>query len=174
MAGPPFSENLFGQRRDDVGEERLRALEKRLVTAEADLAAAFPLGVGAWTPYTPTNVNITVGDGTQTARYTRIGDTVHFVYELIWGSSTAFGGAIDIGLPVAAAAALSVTALFSGYAADANGAANSRTLSGFITSVGAATVRPRGDGAHAITGSVPFTWTTSDVLQFGGIYEAAA
>lgn len=57
--------------------------------------------IGTWADYTPNDVNITLGNGTRTARYVRIGNTVHVSYRLIRGSTTTFNGDIAFGLPTA-------------------------------------------------------------------------
>lgn len=57
------------------------------------------------TSYTPTNTAVTVGNGTQTAYYIRIGNLVYVSYNLDFGSTTTFTGTASIGLPFTAAAA---------------------------------------------------------------------
>lgn len=130
---------------------------------------AFPLGVGAWTAYTPTNTNVTVGNGTQTASFTRIGRTIFFRYQLTWGGTTAFGaGAVQIGLPpVPAASGQAMSA--SGSARDATG--NSHPVGGWLPST--SQMRPIAVNGN-LTSTAPFTWAENDVLTIGGTYEAAA
>lgn len=86
--------DLFDAKPD---RERLLALlEQRDRELEAFLA-----GPG-WEDYTPTDTNITVGDGIRTARKRVHPDgTVDFNWRLVWGSTTAFTGSATIGLPVA-------------------------------------------------------------------------
>src|SRR5688500_13674507 len=67
----------------------LASLDTRLAALDA-----------AWTSYTPTNTNVTVGNGTLYAAYIQAGKTTTFVWALLFGSSTSLGGTIDIGLPV--------------------------------------------------------------------------
>jgi len=54
---------------------------------------------GAWTTYTPSNTGITVGNGTQTARYAKIGKTVFVSYRFVLGSTSSVSGAVYVGLP---------------------------------------------------------------------------
>lgn len=61
---------------------------------------------GVWTTYTPTVVfgttAITLGNGTLVGRYTLIGDTVHALVRLTWGSTTNLNsgtGNLNIALP---------------------------------------------------------------------------
>lgn len=62
-------------------------------------------GGSAWTPYTPTwtasTTNPTIGNGTLNGRYMRVGRVIHYVVNLVAGSTTTFGtGNYEIGLPV--------------------------------------------------------------------------
>lgn len=60
---------------------------------------------GASTSYTPSNTAVTVGNGTQTASYIRIGNLVYVSYDLQFGSTTTFTGTPFIGVPFTAAGA---------------------------------------------------------------------
>lgn len=58
----------------------------------------------AWSTWVPTYTNFSLGNGTVSARYKRIGTLVHFRIRIVFGSTTAFtGGNNDmiISLPVA-------------------------------------------------------------------------
>ena len=46
----------------------------------------------AWTSYTPTVTNITLGNGTLVGKYHQIGKTVHLYVKLTFGSTTSFSG----------------------------------------------------------------------------------
>lgn len=56
------------------------------------------------TPGSTSNSGITVGNGTETASYYRVGQLVHVTYLLVWGSTTSFSGsgAAAFGLPLPA------------------------------------------------------------------------
>lgn len=123
--------------------------------------------LAAWTSYTPTDTNVTVGNGTRLARYLQIGKTVHFMWDLTFGSTTAFTGTVNVGLPVAPAAtgrwAVGAFLLDSG----------TQTY-GWVASITSGTsvavpTSSSGGGANATT---PFTWTTNDRLTVSGTYEA--
>lgn len=130
---------------------------------------------GAWTTWTPTYANITVGNGTATASYIKIGKTVHFSYTLVLGSTSAIGTSPTFTLPTAAAS--SGKNGFTAYALDSG---TSRVplfadTFGSTTIVGLFAVNTVGTyGAQStISSTVPFTWTTSDELHVNGSYEAA-
>jgi len=53
-----------------------------------------------WTTYTPTLTNITLGNGTVTARYQQIGKTINVFFRLVWGSTTSCSTFPHFSLPV--------------------------------------------------------------------------
>lgn len=54
----------------------------------------------AWTSYSPTLTNITIGNGSTTAKYIRIGNTIHYYGKITAGSTTSFTTDARISLPV--------------------------------------------------------------------------
>jgi hypothetical protein len=124
---------------------------------------------GVWTAYTPTNVNVTVGNGVQVAEYKRIGKTVFVSYFLLLGSTTAFAGSIDIGLPVAARASIYQTLSASYVDSGTREYTGSARLSGSVARL----VHSESGNFGVINGTNPFTWTTSDSIHITGVYQAA-
>jgi hypothetical protein len=131
---------------------------------------------GEWEDYTPSNTNVTVGNGTETARFCRIGNTVFWRYSLRWGSTTSYGGDIQIGLPVTMANPASDPQSPAG--------AGSVTESGVASQPVTATASASDDDSvrlvhHELTSNgfvdatAPFTWGTADKIDVGGSYEAA-
>lgn len=129
--------------------------------------------IGAWSTYAPTNTNITVGNGTQAARWTRFGRTVHVAYSLVWGSTTSYGGDIQVGMPVAAGAGVNAfvgsaemfdsgTASFAGVCRLAGGGS------------AATVIAADGAGDRAVDATNPMTWATGDTLRLSITYEAAS
>lgn len=55
----------------------------------------------AWTTYTPTFTNFTLGNGSVVARYKQVGKTVFVYCKVVTGSTTNFTGTPVITLPVA-------------------------------------------------------------------------
>lgn len=133
---------------------------------------------GVWTTYTPTWTNLTVGNGTLKAAYEQIGKTVRFRIGLLFGSTTTVTGRIDVSLPVTAKSDWPSFHPFLGYALD-----NSAGLSiAMFASIAASRTAVYADVWAANTnyvqgalssGTVPFTWATSDQLSITGEYEAA-
>lgn len=130
--------------------------------------------VGVGTAYAPSHTNITVGNGIENARYVQVNELVLVTYALTWGSTTSFGGVIQVGLPLTAAQ----RAWGSGLITEA-GVSNLPISVSVAASASKAEVRP-----HNISGSFarwdtnidatnPFTWGTNDQLQFSIVYEVA-
>ena len=136
----------------------------RLTTLEA---------LGTPVAYTPTHANLTVGNGTEIARYIKIGKLVQVSYKLTLGSTTSFSSYVSVGLPFTS----NSVAFGSGMMTDA-GSSNYQMLAVLDAGQSLANIR-----SHNISGSyvradvftnatTPFTWTTNDVLQFSIVYEA--
>ena len=119
----------------------------------------------AWDTYTPSLSGITLGNGTLTGSYKKIGRTVFYKINLIFGSTTSITGNVSIGTPttIVGSAAQPLAEVFF---LDAN--------------VGYYSGRQFGNGAvlymsNPITGisaTTPFTWTTSDAIFIKGFYES--
>lgn len=134
----------------------------------------------AWTTWSPTWTNLTIGNGTQVARYIRIGDLVIARLELIFGSTTSISGAISVTIPI--------TASSSGYTAGRQQIGNAwledNSAAGDVLAhinlndtgrVGLQALTASGTyvSRTAISSTVPFTWATDDKIAFTIIYEAA-
>lgn len=129
----------------------------------------------AWVTFTPTLTNITLGNGTLTARYKQIGKTVLGQVRLTFGTTTSITGApTRVNLPVTAATAndfsFPMYILDSGTA-DYVGRAqlfNTAYLELYVNNV-AGTY----GAISAISATVPMTWTTNDKFSINFAYEAA-
>lgn len=53
----------------------------------------------AFTAYTPTVTNLTLGNGVMNARYIRIGKTLLYRFDLVGGTTTTAAGALSVPLP---------------------------------------------------------------------------
>lgn len=124
--------------------------------------------LGAWASYVPTDTNVTLGNGTRTAKFVQLGKTVHFSWSITFGTTTAFTGTVSVGLPVAAAAtgrwSVAVYMLDSGTQNFSAGA--------FIDS-GGSSAQPLLAAGGGINSTIPFTWAVNDRLVVSGTYEAA-
>jgi hypothetical protein len=134
--------------------------------------AAAPSPTYTWTTYTPSNTGITLGNGTQTARYVKIGKTVTVSYRLVLGSTSSFSGAIYVGLPSTnnsfANCVVSVTD---------SGSGNYLAVGAADPSTGSVLCRPNKTNATYATWddnlTAMFTWAVNDELKFSITYEEA-
>ena len=128
--------------------------------------------LGAWTPYTPTLIGWTLGNGTVSGTYCQIGKVVHFQITLTVGSTTAIGSSPTFTVPVTMK---STTAWnVRGYFRDVSGGgtydlaarpASTSTIGGFYIGT---------NGQHlSFNATTPFTWASGDSVNLSGTYEAA-
>lgn len=128
---------------------------------------------GAWTTYTPTYTNLTIGNGTVTARYCQIGKVVVVFWSLTWGSTTSTGSYPFVSLPIATVNA--------GYVAG-----NMTQLklgtgfflgSTYIDNTGMLLMPTVTNGNYAIDGitgaTSPATWVTGDSWTTTATYQVA-
>lgn len=139
---------------------------------------AVPLG--AWTAYTPTFTNLTVGNGTLSGGSVRLGRTIHFYVKFILGTTSTVGTAPTFSLPVAASARYSSTTLdvlgrvliLDAGTADFGGVSMfASSTTGALQVYNAASTYLQVNG---FTATVPMTWTTGDGFVVYGTYEAAS
>jgi hypothetical protein len=135
----------------------------------------------AWTSWTPTWTNLTVGNGTlNVAKYKQVGKTVHYRVRFTIGSTTSVGAAPNFTIPVTAAADYNASAsdpVGIGNLLD-NGnnqypamvLLNTTTTFQFRPFNSASTYAASGTSTQS---TVPFTWGTNDVISISGTYEAA-
>jgi hypothetical protein len=138
-----------------------------------------PSETANWTTFTPTFGNFTVGNATISAKYLKINKTLTFRIVLTWGSTTSISSESYLNFPIAAA---SDAAAQGGIYSITYQDTGSTTYNGMIQSVGtsSSTIRfgnAKGDGTYVYYGNhsstIPFSWTTSDIIYFGGMYEVA-
>lgn len=128
---------------------------------------------GTYQTWTPARNNITVGNGTETARYAKIGKTVFAEYKFSLGSTSAIGGDAAIQLPIAPAYWVSGTVTF----LDAGTMLYQGTIdynpgNGYcylVVGNAAGTYL----GSSYTTSGIPFTWTTGDAVTLRAFYEVA-
>ena len=145
------------------------------------LTAANLNAIGTWdsSSWTTTVTNITVGNGSETALFTRIGDgtdvgLVAYWYELEWGSTTTITGTPYLYFPVQAVNSRQGSMSSFCFFEDDSGADyygrlfRSSSLRGSLRvfdSSGTYTT------ATNITNTVPFTWATGDRIVASGYYR---
>jgi hypothetical protein len=126
-----------------------------------------------WQTWTPTYSGITVGNGTVIARYQQIGKLVNIEYRLTFGSTTTISAPARLTPPVSIN--LAQYFAFNGVALDAGTAAyqlwidpgNANLLEFLIPIASGTYITPT-----SVSATVPFTFTTNDVLTLRATYEA--
>lgn len=127
-----------------------------------------------WVSYTPTWTNLSIGNGTQTFKWRRVGDGIEITGHLQWGSTTSASGTFYFSLP----SGLSVdnTKMKSdsartglAWAFDGGGGTNNREVYRVIQNGtnNRFFIAGRTDGGTSISfdATNPFTWGTSDELD---------
>lgn len=134
---------------------------------------AVPLG--AWTTWTPTLTNLTLGNGTLVAKYCRIGRAIHWRFKFTLGSTSAVGSFPQtFTLPVAAHADYSAVDVVIGLANFADTGTAGYVAMVVATATGTGLFIKAASPNSAISATVPFTWTTGDIISATGTYEAAS
>jgi hypothetical protein len=164
-----------------------------LITATAnDLPAILPVGAndliltaasgettglkwaGAWQTWSPTLANMTIGNGTITARYSRIGKTVVFSVRVQFGSTSSITGSPNFLLPSSAAS----NAVFPVWCVDTGVGSWFGRAGIFAFDYTRIYLDLIGVGGSYAAGlpfgaSAPFTWGTNDEFTVSGTYEVA-
>ena len=140
------------------------------------------VGATDWAAWTPTWANLTVGNATQTARFSQSGKNVFFSLKLVLGSTSSVGTAPTFTWPTGTTAASTAAAQASVVQVvylDASagvflGASDPRNRTTAVCGINgpSGTVQLQ-DQDRQITSTVPFTWTTSDTIWISGMFEAA-
>jgi hypothetical protein len=134
------------------------------------------VSTGAWTAFTPTWVNLTVGNGVyNAAHYSLVGKTVTLAIDFTFGSTTAITGTgVNIQVPadLARKSVFSTGAYYMQFYQ--TGLA---TYSAHAVPVSSDAkqfqVRYGGTTLGNLASNAPFTWTTTDRIVFGATYEVA-
>jgi hypothetical protein len=130
----------------------------------------------AWTAWTPTLTNLTLGSGTVVAKYQQIGKTVKFRFEFTLGAGSAVGTSPTFSLPVIAASMSAYDIVGRSTLNDTG----TRQYLGFVNLPNTTTAGITAEAADSsyvyafgITATAPHTWATTDVITAVGQYEAA-
>lgn len=137
---------------------------------------------GEWTTWSPSYSNITVGDGSVTARYMRIGDLVAAFWQFTMGGTSAYGGAgsESVSVPVTPASHYDNAISVVGHAVFSEG--GSTVKMGYVRLNDSLTdfdlVQSQLANTDqiiqgAVTATDPFTFGSTDVIEFTAVYEAA-
>ncbi len=132
-----------------------------------------------WTDWSPTPTDLTVGNGTEVARFTKANKLIVAHYSLTWGSTTSIdAGNPKISLPVNASAQYDFPHVEVGLTRFVDSGTGTfigrcRLESASTFSFGASDATSTYLTTTSISATVPMTWTTGDRMNFMAIYEAA-
>lgn len=148
-----------------TGEELLAS---KLQTG-SDLDSALS---GVWTAWTPTITNMTLGNGTITAAYRRIGKTLDYRFRFLLGSTSAVGTQPLFTLPYTPSAFYTSTEPMGDVMLLDQAVATRRGSTRFFSGSTLEVLCYTTTGVLAtITTSVPHTWNTGDVMSCAGTIE---
>lgn len=134
---------------------------------------------GAWQSWTPTFTNLTIGNGSYTARYRQIGKVVYLRLTITMGSTSSVGTNPSFTLPVAATSyGASVGEVLYGQAVYLDAGTNSYMGAIGLNSTTVSNFYRFGVSGGNITkgglsSTTPFTWGNTDEMNVTGAYEAA-
>lgn len=148
----------------------------RVLMADSSTATGLKYG-GEWVSYTPTFTGFTLGNGTVSASYSRIGDNVFVRVIINLGSTSSVTGAMTVSNPVtnsAADYAFIGTAVL--WAFGGSGALNTGTI--WESATGSSTIFASNAsttylGNTDLSATVPFTWGSGNFMRFQFQYKAA-
>jgi len=129
----------------------------------------------AWTTWSPTLTNLTLGNGTTSARYRQLGKTIDYRFKFVLGSTSAVGTLPNFTLPAAQHSQYIDNVDHIGDTTHTNsGTAQYRGIVVLITG-NKGQISSYGTTGLEITttATVPFTWGTADSIECWGTYEAA-
>lgn len=146
------------------------------VLTETDIIAKLMREDSAWTAYTPTGANLTLGNGTVAGAWARAGRLIHFRASFTLGSTSAVGTAPTLSIPVAYSSGNELET-FSLLLYDASATTRYHGATSPATTTTAALYALNASATYltrtALTATIPFTWATSDVIIMSGFYESA-
>jgi hypothetical protein len=121
---------------------------------------------GAWTTFTPTIAQLTVGNGTLSAAYRQDGKTVFVRICFTMGTTSSVTGNMDFTVPVAEKSGVMQALSSSAYDVSAG------VLYGGGATVGAAAGKIHAAILGTFGATYPFTWANGDRFCIEGVYEA--
>ena len=156
------------------------SLVKDGASAIRTLGSAIDTSVGtgllAWTSYTPTFNNFTLGNGTISFAYSQLGKTVNVRGLITLGTTSSMGTNMDISLPVTASASAAGLVVGNAVLGD-TGTARYLAMTTLDTTTKIVLFAINSAGTYAsrtgLTSTVPFTWTSTDNVQIQATYQAA-
>lgn len=143
----------------------------------AVLTAAQLNGIGETTTYTPTWTNLSIGNGVQSWKYTRVNNNITIVGSLVFGTTTSVTGIITHSFPVLADTTTNTAII--GIASAQSTGVGTYPVSIYQLSTNSFGIYAIGTAAtyagpiSATSSTVPITWKSTDELRLVLTYKAA-
>jgi hypothetical protein len=157
-----------------LGEDLANAVETEIARIDGLVVDMPP----DWTTYVPVVTSggtaPSLGNGTLTGAYVRVGKLVHCRIFFQFGSTTNLGtGTLSWSLPLAAASPSGLTtAVWVGSALLRDqGGTPGRYVGVCTVDAGASVAGVLAEGGSLMTNSVPFTWASTDYMSLSVVYE---
>jgi hypothetical protein len=148
--------------------------QNQVLTVDSAQPTGMRWGSGAWITWSPTINNVTIGNGTITARYQQTANVVFFSLRVVFGSTTTIAGSPNFLMPIAAnsQAAFQTYILDTGVAAYVGSGVipNANLTTMFLDLIDTSSSRAL---LTAFSSTSPFTWGTGDSFSVSGSYEVA-
>jgi hypothetical protein len=146
--------------------------QNQVLQVDTTSATGLKWAAGAWQTWSPSIFNLTVGNGTTSARYTQIGNVVFFSFKFTFGTTSVMIASPNITLPVASVSPAYFIVNLSdagtaGYTANAIIPIGSNM---FFDLIDTSTARAQ---STAFSATSPFTWGNGDSFTVSGSYEVA-
>jgi hypothetical protein len=127
-----------------------------------------------WTAYTPalTGSGTTQGNAGMTGASRAAGKTIDFWAQAVLGSTSVIGSQIQLLLPFTAKATNQHLALYGKFTDTGSNFYLAFPYLASVTQVALGVIGTNG-AAVAVSSTVPFTWTTNDVIFVSGTFEGA-
>lgn len=122
----------------------------------------------AWVSFTPSITGITLGNGTITGRYKKIGKTCHVSVVIVLGSTSVVTTSPSISLPFTAQS--DNTTAFNGFNVYYRKSTGITYMGRCVNTVFCTLNLSTGQWAD-LTSTTPFTWGVGDKIYLGGTYE---
>jgi len=154
-------------------EATIAAQVATLVAADAALDTRLDTIEGAWTTWSPTLTNLTLGNGTVIAKRRIVGKTGDFRFKFTLGSTSAVGTNPQFSLPFTLNSEYAAGQLLAIASLDDAGVAMRLGALDVISTTVARLVYVSAGAVTSVTATVPHTWGTGDSLAASGTIEIA-
>ena len=142
-----------------------------LITADSTQSTGLKYS-GAWTSFTPTYANFSLGNGTVSTKYCKIGKVVHYRGQITLGSTSTVTGVIQVYLPINSvnSETYSLCQYLEAGVQYIQGTVNQQTTTLLFQ---VATTSGTYGNLSNTSATVPFTWGTGDQITWFTTYEVA-